>query len=651
MTVNETSKLFDLEKDAKARGGFKAGDLLAVEPKIFDKMLKHQARTVKRDWVTKNMITLTGVSAYTPDPINLFLRGESSIGKTYNTTEGLKYFPPEDVWMLGGLSPTALIHGYGDLVDEHGNLILFDQKPDRSASAEEKEAWREKLRNSKYIVDLRGKILAFLEAPHRRTYQMLRPILSHDKFEISYKITDPEKLKTKHIVIRGWPATIFCSTEERYIADLVTRGFTITPETESEKYEEANKLTGTRKAYPWAFNTSEDRDFFQLQGYIEFLRGKLKDVTVLVPYAPQLAEKFPSMYARSMRDYKHLLSLIEVYTCFHLYQRPVLIRKLKDESQNIYVIATREDYGYIFDLWNKIEETTVTGLPGHILKFYENAVKPVAEYAYGFTVKDLTDKYNEKSEVRKSSDSIRKWVDLLCQIGWLTKNPDPNDKRKNIINVIRNSEKNGNHTKIAFSEFFDLESLKEWLNTAKKISEENSIVLRDSLISETKQGVEADLDAVWFRYYQKPLGTNADSSNIEIEPKQDAKDETTEENSEKRKGVQFPVFAGKDTTEPMGPTRLSDKGKQQLEQLQKLRFKPKDEQREPEITIEPFRPHDVASGPARIRNPYKGNCDGQCRRKGVIIYHKISTYEGKTFVLCEDCAVAIKEQKRREAQE
>jgi hypothetical protein len=269
------------------RGGFRAGHLMAVHPNLFELLVEHLSRTVK--------------------PLNLFLRGESSTGKTYNTTEALKYFPQEDVWILGGLSPAALIHEYGDLVDENGNPILPSEKPDKKAPAEEKDRWREKLRNSRYIVDLRGKILVFLEAPHRRTYNMLRPILSHDKFEISYKITDPEKLKTKHTVIRGWPATIFCSSEERHIKDLVSRGFTVTPEIAPEKYREANLLTGMKSAYPWKFDEREDRDLEEFRSYFRWLKYKLvgheeeSGLGVCVPYAQQLATRFPSDYARVMR--------------------------------------------------------------------------------------------------------------------------------------------------------------------------------------------------------------------------------------------------------------------------------------------------------------------------------------------------------------
>ncbi|RLG98292.1 hypothetical protein DRO19_04590, partial [Candidatus Bathyarchaeota archaeon] len=64
------SSLFDLE-ELKDRKGLLAGDLLAVDPKLYAKFLQYITRTVRRDVITKNMVFLTGLSAYTKDPINL----------------------------------------------------------------------------------------------------------------------------------------------------------------------------------------------------------------------------------------------------------------------------------------------------------------------------------------------------------------------------------------------------------------------------------------------------------------------------------------------------------------------------------------------------------------------------------------------------
>ncbi|RJS92424.1 hypothetical protein CW705_02760 [Candidatus Bathyarchaeota archaeon] len=62
-------------------------NVLKDEPDVLEAYMRHLNKRVKRDEVTKRMVFLTGLSAYSNNPINLFLRGPSSIGKTYNVTQ------------------------------------------------------------------------------------------------------------------------------------------------------------------------------------------------------------------------------------------------------------------------------------------------------------------------------------------------------------------------------------------------------------------------------------------------------------------------------------------------------------------------------------------------------------------------------------
>jgi hypothetical protein len=477
------SSLFNLPRLKEE--GLKVGDVLATDPQLLEKFMQHLSRTVRRDEVTKNMVLLTGISAYTKNPINLFMRGPSGIGKTYNTMQTLRYFPKEDVLCLGGLSPTALVHDHGVLVDINGEEIDFNLKPDKSATKEEKRAWKEKLQQARYVVDLRKKILVFLEPPHIETYNKLRPILSHDKEEISYKFTDKElkgRLRTTHVVIKGWPATIFCSTEERYVEDLATRGFTITPEMGSEKYRAGIGVIGERKALPWMFHDAKDFDFMLLQGYFGWLKNKLETLNVAIPYARELGKCYPSVYARSMRDFDHFTALLEISAQFHYAQRPVLVIEGKEE--NLCILATMRDLEYVVNLWKSAEETTVTGLPGHILDFYHKVVEPLAEHMALFSYEDLTKKYNEVFEQKKSSWTIRKWVKLLCDAGYLDTEPNPEDRRMVLVKVIKQVENVCDSWIPRFLSSFKLENFKNWLDDAKKILETNEIFLKDNLSAE-----------------------------------------------------------------------------------------------------------------------------------------------------------------------
>jgi hypothetical protein len=119
----------------------------------------------------------------------LFLKGESGVGKSYNVVETLKYFPREDVWFLGGLSPKALIHEHGVLLNKHGEPLDLSEKPIKPKKRdyesekeyrealkeyrEELKAYAEEIREAYTLINLRHKILVFLEAPEYETFRML----------------------------------------------------------------------------------------------------------------------------------------------------------------------------------------------------------------------------------------------------------------------------------------------------------------------------------------------------------------------------------------------------------------------------------------------------------------------------------------------
>ena len=62
------------------------------------------------------------------------------------------------------------------------------------------------IENSKTLIDLRGKILVFLEPPQHELWNLLKPILSHDKKEIEFPFVDKtanSNAETKDVVVRG----------------------------------------------------------------------------------------------------------------------------------------------------------------------------------------------------------------------------------------------------------------------------------------------------------------------------------------------------------------------------------------------------------------------------------------------------------------
>jgi len=466
--------------------------LFGLQPLLHQKVMDHASIRIKKDYTSKNIVLSTALSAYTDNPMNFFSRGESSIGKTYNIMNMLNYFPRKDIWLLGGLSPTALVHDYGVLIDENGDEVDedfvekqverliedsstdFDTHAPRKTSSQEKKdimkrvkrEWREILRNSKYLVDLSNKLLVFLENPHIETWMRLRPILSHDAPEIEYKFTDKTgggSLRTRSVILRGWPAIICCTTDQRYIEDLATRGFSGTPETTPEKFGLANVVTGKKRARPWELDLSKDKAFHEIQAYIESVKYTLMNDCwkIVIPYAEELAKHYPAKVGRDMRDFDHFLTLIQMSTALHLF-----IRSRIEVEDDVWVLSNIQDLLFALKLFEDLEETTKTFLPGHVLAFFHNVVIPLTENKQTPFIEGLMDKHNETAERKISSDSVYKYVTMLSQVGYVTKESNPDlegDKRLKVVKRLYMPKNSGYSWIPLDTPFFSIENLEKWL--------------------------------------------------------------------------------------------------------------------------------------------------------------------------------------------
>jgi hypothetical protein len=162
--------------------------------------------TIKHDDDNKLITFLCMLSAYTDSSqINISFNAPSSSGKTYITSEIAKLFPAEDKIELSGASPTSFYHRKGVL---------------------------DKERNAK-IVSLERKILIFYEQPNPQLQEKLRAVLSHDARELNFLITDKDKKgahRAAEIIIRGFPATIFCSAGLKLNEQEATRALMLSPQ-------------------------------------------------------------------------------------------------------------------------------------------------------------------------------------------------------------------------------------------------------------------------------------------------------------------------------------------------------------------------------------------------------------------------------------
>jgi len=94
----------------------------------FEYIVKSIKRTVKCEDALIRQILYTGFSAYVEDdPLNLGILAPTSEGKTYPIIESLQYFPDDDVWYIGQMSPKVLVRQKGILIDKKSGEPLYDK--------------------------------------------------------------------------------------------------------------------------------------------------------------------------------------------------------------------------------------------------------------------------------------------------------------------------------------------------------------------------------------------------------------------------------------------------------------------------------------------------------------------------------------------
>ena len=96
-----------------------------------------------------------------------------------------------------------------------------------------------------YTVNLENKILIFIDQPQFQLLQRLRPLLSHDRKTLTYKITDKKASganRTKTVIIKGFCTIIFCTGGLATDEQEKTRLILLSPSTSEQKIGDALEL-------------------------------------------------------------------------------------------------------------------------------------------------------------------------------------------------------------------------------------------------------------------------------------------------------------------------------------------------------------------------------------------------------------------------
>lgn len=335
-------------KYVKLATGMKPIDVSKFSDMPLQEVIDTLGLTIKHDDDNKLITFLCMLSAYTDSSqINVSFNAPSSTGKTFTATQVAALFPEADKIELSDASPTAFFHGEG----------IFDKE-----------------RGAK-IVSLERKILLLYEQPNPLTQQKLRAVLSHDQRELHYRITNKDKKgahRAELIIIRGFPATVFCSSGMRLDEQETTRAILLSPEVTTAKIRKGVSDEARRSA-----DAAEYREWLEKQPERITLKDRILAIRreqiddIIVPNPDKVVRRFNEQFkkpkARHMRDMNHLMNLIKAAALLNVWHR---------RQPNGLIMANQADIDQVFEVWGHLIEAQDMNIPPAVMQLYTKYILP-----------------------------------------------------------------------------------------------------------------------------------------------------------------------------------------------------------------------------------------------------------------------------------
>ena len=427
------------------------------------------------DKILCKVIILTIVSSITDNPINLFIKGETSTGKTFTVKNVVNLFKNEhssirdNIITIGKISPTAIYYQEGTLYDlkqnrevekvKVGKDTYFFYKDEAHGSDPDNSINTDEVEISK-LIDMRGKTLVFYESPSYETMMMIRSLLSHDNDtqDLEYKITKDQEVMT--IYIRGSPASIFCqaqvsASKDNPMDEIASRCVTVSPYESKSKYKKVINKLGMKYSYD-KIKSEQDRINEQylmrdladeinekvinvLQAGNENLWDKLKlpvyddegnkigekslagsSVKSNVPLGYKLSDRLPYNQGSDMRHAAQYLQLLKLHTVFNSTHRPVIAK----DSLKV-VLSNQDDYMFLLKIIELFGNSIRGGIPKSAVDLYEIIFQET--YNGGITTDNLAKRVGE-SPKKLLNNELRH----LRTENWIESIRDEDDKRRKL---------------------------------------------------------------------------------------------------------------------------------------------------------------------------------------------------------------------------
>ena len=401
-------------------------DVSQFKPLSVAELMEILGFTIKNDDENKVITFLCQLSAYTGDSqFNISFNAPSSTGKSYIPLEISSLFPKKDLLKLGNCSPQAFYHEQGKFNKEENTIT----------------------------VDLSRKIIIFLDQPHNDLLIRLRSLLSHDEKEIQSKITDKVQKggnKTKTVIIKGFPAVIFCSAGLKIDEQEGTRFLLLSPETTQEKirqaiFEKIKKETDS-EAYKKELDANPARKMLK-DRILAIKQAEIEKINIAS--TKKIEERFlnhnKKLKSRHTRDVGRLIAITKLIALLNLWFR---------ERQGSTIITNNEDIEEAFRIWDTISESQELNLPPYIFNLFKEVIVPLWKEKNPLIGEQIVNEVGiSRQEIVQKNYQINgrlipDWqlrlhiIPMLENAGLIRQEADEKDRRKILIyptNLLQNN--------------------------------------------------------------------------------------------------------------------------------------------------------------------------------------------------------------------
>jgi hypothetical protein len=480
----------------------------------FEYLVVQAQKTVKEENALIRQIHLTELSAYSDDPNNLGVLAPTATGKSYPIMQCIKFTPGgKEIRIVGSMTPKVLVRERGVLVDKDRKPIarqvkklkaqikIANSKKQYNDVALLQEQLEKLLEDSAYILELSNMTLIFLEPPHPELWALLKPILSHDYWEIEHPFVDNvgRGLEVKRVITQGWPACIFCSARDEskweIWPEIESRFMIQSPNMIKAKYEKGNELIAIKKWQPRGVKQQliiSDKDlqlgkdcFLYLKHQILQYKQKT-DSPVWAPFGELVGQIFPSDKGQDNRAFNRFASILNIITLCKAHLR----YKVLYDDEELVIPSLRDLQETLHVMQN------MSGLPPHKLKFYKDYILPLWKEYNGVPLqtKQICDYYNAQnpnSKLKMNSDNLRKnYLQELVNHNYLEQDQDTNTKTPKylftplVLDEGTEEKEDGNSTKA---------SQKKQLTTAPTLEQVfNKLQFSKLLLPKNHTGIPKD---------------------------------------------------------------------------------------------------------------------------------------------------------------